>query len=289
MVSSKSVEDQLRRISYKRGWNRPETEELAAILLPEEEIFECVNGWYENGFALLTATNVRVLLIDKKPFNFLTIEDIRFDTISQIDYSHRMYNASICITTAGLKSMVFRSYNQPRLRKFISHVQHRMAELKRIEEAEKARSEGNIKEMDQQLRAYLLSQYEQHQSLRRQHEPSLPTSNWAQPEQLKSQSTELSPQVIVNESKHAKADLSRMVTGISSSELYEEGIKEIFGKYQSDAETNPVKTMVTVDNSRSLPLDHDEDTVYDMNPLRIAYSKLPLILTLKKRQSAFSA
>src|ERR1700733_10228207 len=112
MVNATSVESQLRKIGYKRGWNRAETEELAAILLPDEEIFECVNGWYEGGFSLLCATNIRILLIDKKPFKFLNVEDLRFDTINQIDYSHRLFNASICIT-AGSKSLIFRSYNQP--------------------------------------------------------------------------------------------------------------------------------------------------------------------------------
>ena len=132
MVSAKSVEDQLKNIGFKRGWNTPETNELATILLPNEKIFECVNGWYEGGYSLLCATDIRVLLIDKKPFKYLTVEDVRFDTINQIDYSHRLFNASICIT-AGLKNLVFKSYNQERLRKLIGHVQHRMAEIKRLE------------------------------------------------------------------------------------------------------------------------------------------------------------
>ena len=103
MIDATSLEDQLNKIHFKGGWNSPETKELATILLPDEEIFECVNGWYEGGYALLCATSIRVLLIDKKPLNFLTIEDLRFDTINQIDYNHRMFNASICIT-AGLKT-----------------------------------------------------------------------------------------------------------------------------------------------------------------------------------------
>jgi len=98
MVSSKSVQDQLRKIRFNSGWNKPEAAELAEVLLPDEEIFECVNGWYEGGYALLCATNVRVLLIDKKPFKFLNVEDLRFDMITQIDYSHRLFNASIGVS-----------------------------------------------------------------------------------------------------------------------------------------------------------------------------------------------
>ncbi|MHB1864941.1 MAG: PH domain-containing protein [Candidatus Saccharimonadales bacterium] len=274
MVSTQSVEDQLKKIGYSRGWNRPETEELAAILIEGEEIFECVNGWYEGGFSLLCATNIRVLLIDKKPLNFLNVEDVRFDTINQIDYSHRMFNASICIT-AGLKSLIFRSYNQQRLRKLISHVQHRMAEIKRLEQQVKdGVSSGYQPSTDQQLRSYLLSQYEQHQSLRRQHDPSLPP--------LAAENKEDSAVKVQQPQLANNIDPTVTTTGMTLEELYEEGIKEIFGKYQSDAVTNPVKTIVTVDD----PLHVASDDNLDTNPLKIAYSKLPMIL--KRRRSISS-
>lgn len=272
MVSSKSVEEQLKKIGFKRGWNRPETEELAAILLADEEIFECVNGWYEGGYCLLAATNFRVLLIDRKPFKFLTIEDVRFDTISQIDYSHRMFNASICITTAGLKSLVFKSYNQPRLRKLISHVQHRMAEIKKIEEVAKSQTQSNLKAMDQQLRAYLLSQYDQHQFLKRQHEPSLPPLN----------NVELVPTALSSaDDKVIDPEPMKTATGVSPLELYEDGIKEIFGQYQSEA-AKPIKTIVTIDDPSQINIDDQ----LDINPLKIAYSKLPMILRIKKMQAS---
>ena len=81
------------------------------IILPDEEIFECVNGIYEGGFALLVATDVRVLLIDKKPLNYLTVEDLRFDMINEIDYNHRVFGAHVDITT-GNRELKFRSYNR---------------------------------------------------------------------------------------------------------------------------------------------------------------------------------
>jgi hypothetical protein len=49
--------------------------------LPGEEIYELVNGIYEGGFAIVVATDVRLLLIDKKPMNYLNVEDLRFDMI----------------------------------------------------------------------------------------------------------------------------------------------------------------------------------------------------------------
>ena len=116
MVSPKSVEDQLKLIHFnQRSWGRTEISELPNILMPDEEIFECVNGYYEGGFALLCATNIRMLLIDKKPLKYLTVEDVRFDMINQIDYSHRLLGAHITVS-AGIKNLKFTSLNQRRLR-----------------------------------------------------------------------------------------------------------------------------------------------------------------------------
>src|SRR5690349_21329154 len=131
MVSKQSVQEQLNKLGLKTtGWGRTEYNELHNILLPEEEIHEVVNGFYEGGFALLIATDVRVLLIDKKPMKYLTVEDLRFDMINEMDYSHRLLGANISIAT-GNKNLKFTSLNQPRLRKSISHIQHSMAEYKK--------------------------------------------------------------------------------------------------------------------------------------------------------------
>ena len=133
MVTMHSVEEQLKEIGFNHlAWGRTETKELPNILLADEKIFECVNGIYEGGFALLVATNFRVLLIDKKPMNYLTVEDLRFDMINEMDYSHRLLGARISIST-GSKNLKFTSYNQPRLRKLITHVQHCMADSKKQE------------------------------------------------------------------------------------------------------------------------------------------------------------
>src|SRR5258708_3529959 len=128
MVSQESIQAQLKSIGFNQhGWGRTEVNELHHIIIEGEEIYECVNGIYEGGFALLVATDVRLLLVDKKPFNYLTVEDLRFDMINEIDYNHRLLGAYISITS-GDKNLKFRSYNQPRLRKLIGHVQHCMAE-----------------------------------------------------------------------------------------------------------------------------------------------------------------
>jgi hypothetical protein len=164
MVDTKSVHKQLKKLGFKtHGWGKAEVQELPHILLPDEEIFELVNGFYEGGFALLVATDVRVLLIDKKPLNYLTVEDLRFDMINEMDYSHRLLGAQISIAT-GNKTLKFSSLNQPRLRKLIGHVQHSMADSKKKETHHQEGQKQHLEQINQQLQAYLVAQHQHHQS-----------------------------------------------------------------------------------------------------------------------------
>lgn len=279
MVSSKNIDEQLKKIHFSRGWNRPETDELSTILLPDEEIFECVNGWYEGGFALLCATDVRVLLIDKKPFKFLTVEDVRFDTVNQIDYSHRLFDAGISIS-AGSKNLHFRSLNQPRLRKLISHVQHRMAELKKLEHdhthAQPQAPPPTNQDLDQQFKAYMMSQYQQHMELRRQHETNSVPADLDKVDLTK----EITPVKVAEKVK--VADPGALTTGVSSSELYQEGLKEIYGRYQSAADTRPVATQ----SASPVVTGITQEDSRDIGALSIAYSKLPMILRNRKARTA---
>jgi hypothetical protein len=128
-IKLKQLEDQLKRIGCNfRFWGRAELRELANVLLPGEVLEHCVNGSYEGGFALLAATDQRVLLVDKKPM-YLTLEDIRFDMISEIDFNHRMLNSNVFICTPN-KTLRFVGYNQARLRRLFHFVQTRVAEIR---------------------------------------------------------------------------------------------------------------------------------------------------------------
>jgi len=128
-LKGKHLEDQLKRIGCNfRFWGRAEIRELADVLLPDEIVEHCVNGQYEGGFAMLVATDQRVLLIDKKPM-YLTLEDIRFDMISEIDFNHRIIHASVFLCTPN-KSLRFVAYNQARLRKLFHFVQTRVMEIR---------------------------------------------------------------------------------------------------------------------------------------------------------------
>jgi hypothetical protein len=129
MVTISYVEDQLKRVGCNfRFWGRPEIRELANILMPDEIIAGCTNGRYEGGFALLCVTNHRILLVDRKPM-FLTLEDIRFDMVAEIDYSSRLLDSTIRIMTPN-RTLVFTGWSQPRLRKILNYIQQRVMEIR---------------------------------------------------------------------------------------------------------------------------------------------------------------
>ncbi|CAN5385350.1 hypothetical protein BH09PAT4_BH09PAT4_08170 [soil metagenome] len=155
MITHEALVEQLQRINYNpNGWGRSEVNELCNILMPDEEIEELVNGYYEAGFALLVATKDRILLVDKKPLNYLTVEDIRFDMISEFDYSHRIIGAHVSISS-GSKSLSFTSLNQQRLRRLLTYVQARMTEIKKTMHNQQETQQQHLEEMNEQLKQYL--------------------------------------------------------------------------------------------------------------------------------------
>lgn len=133
MVHWDKVEEQLERIGCNfKLWGRAEARELCHVLFDDENVKHCVNGQYPNGFAMLCATDHRVLLIDKKPMNFVNIEDIRFEMISEFDFSRRMINSRINICTPT-KTLTFSSWNIHQLRALLSYVQQRVIEIRQYQ------------------------------------------------------------------------------------------------------------------------------------------------------------
>jgi hypothetical protein len=161
VISHKKLEEQMKRINFHHnGWGRSEISELCNVIMPDEEIEECVNGWYEAGFALLVATKDRVLLVDKKPLGYLTVEDMRFDMINELDLHHRLLGAQIRIS-AGAKTLLFTSLNQARLRRLLNFVQARMIQIKRETTEQRDAQKQHLEEMNEQLRLYLMAAHKQ--------------------------------------------------------------------------------------------------------------------------------
>lgn len=129
MVSMRTVEEQLKQVGCNfKMWGRAEIRELSNVLMAEEIIAQAVNGTYEGGFAMLVVTNYRVLLIDRKPM-LLTIEDIRYDMMAEVDFNNRLMGSTVRIFTP-MRNLVFSSWSQHRLRKCVNYIQQRVMEIR---------------------------------------------------------------------------------------------------------------------------------------------------------------
>src|SRR5690348_11566243 len=99
MVHISVIQSQLTQLGIRLSrWFTPELKELQRILMDNEKIVAAAAGRYFGGMALLVATDQRLLLIDKRTF-FMTVEDTRYDMVSEINYSTRVYDATVHIST----------------------------------------------------------------------------------------------------------------------------------------------------------------------------------------------
>jgi hypothetical protein len=129
MVTSEVVRAQLQRIGADfRWWGRAAAKELPHILFEDEVIEHAIHGRYEGGFAVLCATNHRILLIDRKPMN-LTLEDLRYEMISEVNYNYRLLNAALRVGTIN-RTLMFMAFNQHRLRELTNYIQHQVVQLR---------------------------------------------------------------------------------------------------------------------------------------------------------------
>ncbi len=128
-VSHDEIQRQLKAIGVEfRVWGRWEARELEHIIVPGETIQYCLNGRYEGGFAMLCITDQRIVLIDKKPF-YLTLEDIRYDMVSEVDYNMRLIDATLVVCTVN-KKLHFTALRAGLLRKATAYIQNRVMEFR---------------------------------------------------------------------------------------------------------------------------------------------------------------
>jgi len=131
MVHINEVDRQLKNIGVDiRFWGRAEVRELQHIIMPGEQIKSCINGRYEGGFAVLCATDQRLLLVDKK-LMYLSVEDMRYDMVAEVDFHGRLLDSTINICTPS-KTLIFTGFKQKPLREMASYIQNRVMEFRQM-------------------------------------------------------------------------------------------------------------------------------------------------------------
>lgn len=140
MVTHQEIERQLKAIGAKfTWWGKAEARELEHIIEPGETIMYCLNGRYDGGFAMLCITDGRVILIDKKPL-YLTLEDVRYGMISEVDFDGRLVDSTVTICALS-KNLRFTSFKGPLLRQATAYIQRRVMEARNhlLDQSEPAR------------------------------------------------------------------------------------------------------------------------------------------------------
>ncbi len=120
------------KISRINIFTRLEMIELPKLLLPGEQVLGVIAGFYSAGTAILCATSLRLLLIDKKIMR-MNIEDVRYEAISEIDYGQQLFVASTRIYFAG-RELQFRSLYRRELRILTQFVQGKMFETRSLQQ-----------------------------------------------------------------------------------------------------------------------------------------------------------
>lgn len=103
-----------------------ELAELPLLLMNDEKVLSVISGYYSAGTAILCVTSRRLLLIDKKLIR-LNFEDIRFESISEVNYSHQLFVACLNLYYAG-RNLQFRTWYKDALRTQAQFIQAKIFE-----------------------------------------------------------------------------------------------------------------------------------------------------------------
>jgi hypothetical protein len=174
-----------------------------------------------------------------------------------------------------------------------------MAEIKKRESYHQEGQNQHLEQINQQLQSYLLAQYQQQQKLHeqleevkngqeavaslRQPEPILPSPELADylfAQSLLAQHQSQTGQPIQAASEPAVEVEKAVPAGDQLADLYSEGLQEVFGKrHQENRATNPNSGVPARLAATALARAHRP---LEVNPLQIAYSKLPMALRNRK-------
>ncbi len=126
------------------GMIKAEARYLPHVIHEDEEIGGVITGWYENGSAMLIATNRRIVFLDKKPI-YTTKEEVTYDVVSGVRVDVGGISTVVTLHTR-IKDFVLKYCNPSSARKFIQYVEKRQLEVSGNRSSQKI---DNSKALDQ--------------------------------------------------------------------------------------------------------------------------------------------
>lgn len=101
---------------------------LPHIIHPSEYIGGVVYGRCQNDFAMLVATDRRVIFLDKQPL-FVNEDEVTYFVVSGVSYSSAGIGMTVTLHTR-IKDFVIRTFNQKCAKGFIQYIEARCLEHK---------------------------------------------------------------------------------------------------------------------------------------------------------------
>jgi hypothetical protein len=130
MLSPAVVKQQIDRLGVGPMYLcKPELRELPHLMIAGEEIEHMMAGRYLAGYSIIVATNYRLLIINKTVFGGLVFEDIPYDMIAEVEFTHTIFNSHL-IVFARSKKIEFVAFQGTPVRDFAMYLEQRMMEAR---------------------------------------------------------------------------------------------------------------------------------------------------------------
>lgn len=99
-VSMREIKLQLVALGATRGQlAKNEIRELPKVLFEEETIKAFILGFYDGGYGMMIATNLRLLFVDVMPFGKVKTDDIPYSMVASTETQYGMIYASMTVYT----------------------------------------------------------------------------------------------------------------------------------------------------------------------------------------------
>jgi len=124
---SRRVKKELRDAGLRgTGLMRLESRYLPHIIHPDEHIGGAIGGYNDNGFAMLVATDRRIIFLDKKPL-FIEEDEVTYNVVSGVKFTHAGFGSIVTLHTR-IKDYALRTLNQKAALNFVEYIESRSLE-----------------------------------------------------------------------------------------------------------------------------------------------------------------
>lgn len=103
-----------------------ESRHLPRLIHDDEHIGGVAYGWINGSFAMLVATNLRVIFLDKKPL-FVSTDEISYNVVAGVEYGSVGFGATVTLHTR-VRDFVLHTLNERSSRGFVRYLETRAVE-----------------------------------------------------------------------------------------------------------------------------------------------------------------